>query len=80
MTCLEGEKMTRIDCKIAWAKGLTPEEYIGSFIERRGNYILLETDEEGNDCINLDVRSAKYLADMLLRIVEEIREEMKLKR
>ena len=65
--------MTRIDCRSATCKGLSPDEYIGGFIRRRGNdSILLEMDEGGNDIIILDPISAEFLAHRLLAMVEEI--------
>jgi len=68
--------MTRIDCRAATGSGLSPDEYIGGFIRRRGNdSILLEVDEEGDDIIILDPISAEFLAHKLLAMVEEIRKE-----
>ena len=65
--------MTRIDCRAATGNGLSPDEYIGGFIRRRGNdSILLEMDEEGDDIIILDPISAEFLAHRLLAMVEEI--------
>jgi hypothetical protein len=66
--------MTRIDCRSATCKGLSPDEYIGGFIRRRGNdSILLEMDEEGNNMIILDPISAEFLAQRLLAMVGDIR-------
>ena len=66
--------MTRIDCRAATGNGLSPDEYIGGFIRRRGNdSILLEMDEEGNNMIILDPISAEFLAHKLLAMVGEIR-------
>jgi len=65
--------MTRIDCKIAAEYGLNPTEYVGQFIHRDGDYILLAMDEEANGFIRLDVDSAEFLARKLLTMVEAIR-------
>ena len=68
--------MTRIDCRAATGNGLSPDEYIGGFIRRRGNdSILLAMDEEENDFIRLDADSAEFLAHKLLVMVEEIRKK-----
>lgn len=68
--------MTRIDCRIAKANGLRPEQYIGGFLERRGQDILLATDEEWNDSIRLDADSAGFLGQHLLRMAGRIRRGM----
>jgi len=65
--------MTRIDCKIAAEYGLNPTEYVGQFIHRDGDYILLAMDEEENGFIRLDVDSAEYLAHKLLEMAARIR-------
>ena len=65
--------MTRIDCETASANKLRPEEYIGCFVERDGDCILLATDEEFNDSIRLDLQSAEFLGGRLLQLAEEIR-------
>ena len=67
--------MTRIDCKIAAEYGLNPTEYVGQFIHRDGDYILLAMDEEENGFIRLDVDSAEFLARRLLTMVAAVRKE-----
>jgi hypothetical protein len=36
-TCLGGERMTRIDCRVAAECGLEPTEYVGQFIHLDGD-------------------------------------------
>jgi hypothetical protein len=67
--------MTRIDCKIAAEYGLNPPEYVGQFIRRDGEYILLAMDEEENGFIRLDVDSAEFLARKLLTMVGAIHKD-----
>ncbi|MDM8005424.1 MAG: hypothetical protein QUV05_04635 [Phycisphaerae bacterium] len=67
--------MTRIDCKTAATCGLKPSAYLGQFVHRDGDRILLAMDEEENDFIRLDADSAEFLAHKLLVMVEEIRKK-----
>ena len=64
--------MTRIDCKVAAESGFEPDEYIGQFVQRDGDRILLAMDEEENGFIRLDAESARFLAHKLLEMVEAI--------
>ena len=64
--------MTRIDCKVAAECGFEPRKYVGQFIHRDGDCILLAMDEEENGFIRLDAESAQFLAHKLLAMVEEI--------
>jgi hypothetical protein len=64
--------MTRIDCKVAAECGFEPSEYVGQFVHRDGDRILLAMDEEENDFIRLDAESAQFLAHKRLAMVEEI--------
>lgn len=68
--------MIRIDCRSARANGLGPEQYIGGFVGRRGQAILVSTDEELNDFMFLDADSAGFLANHLLRMAARIRKEV----
>ena len=65
--------MTRIDCKVAAESGFEPDEYLGQFVHRDSDRILLAMDEEENDFIRLDAESAQFLAHQLLAMVGEIR-------
>jgi hypothetical protein len=64
--------MTRIDCKVAAECGFERSKYVGQFIHRDGDCILLAMDEEKNGFIRLDAGSAEYLAHKLLAMVEAI--------
>ena len=64
--------MTRIDCKVAAECGFEPTEYVGQFVHRDGDSVLLAMDEEENGFIRLDAESARFLAHKLLEMVEAI--------
>ena len=49
--------MTRINCNVAAECGFEPDEYVGQFVPRDGDRILLAMDEEENDFIRLDADS-----------------------
>lgn len=65
--------MTRIDCRTAATHRLRPEQYIGTFVERRGKDIHVAADEEWNEFLLLDADSAEFLGRRLLQIVQRIR-------
>ena len=64
--------MTEIDCRMARANGLRPEQYIRGFVRRDEEDVLLATDEEWNGVVRLDPESARFLGMRLVQWADEV--------